>query len=66
MADTHSLTPHLKMDIPEGDVFVHAGDFTRCGSVAEVSFGCDSNGWPLPRSESSQPGSPSCRTSTRL
>jgi len=36
MADTHSLTPHLKMDIPDGDVFVHAGDFTRCGSVAEV------------------------------
>ena len=36
MADTHSLTSHLKQDIPDGDVFIHAGDFTRCGSVSEV------------------------------
>jgi len=36
MADTHSLTSHLKMDVPPGDVFIHAGDFTRCGSIQEV------------------------------
>ena len=24
------------MEVPPGDVFVHAGDFTRCGSVQEV------------------------------
>ena len=28
--------------IPEGDVFIHAGDFTRCGSVSEVR---DFNAW---------------------
>jgi len=42
MSDTHSLTSHLKQSIPEGDVFVHAGDFTRCGSVSEVR---DFNSW---------------------
>jgi len=36
MADTHSLTSHLKQNIPHGDVFIHAGDFTRCGSISEV------------------------------
>ena len=36
MSDTHSLTSHLKQNIPHGDVFIHAGDFTRCGSVSEV------------------------------
>ena len=36
MSDTHSLTSHLKFDIPEGDVFIHAGDFTRCGGENEV------------------------------
>lgn len=36
MADTHSLTSHLKMEVPMGDVFIHAGDFTRCGSLQEV------------------------------
>lgn len=36
MADTHSLHPHLKMAVPDGDVFIHAGDFTRCGAVQEV------------------------------
>lgn len=42
MSDTHSLTPHIKFDIPEGDVFIHAGDFTRCGGVEEVN---DFNNW---------------------
>jgi len=36
MSDTHSLTPHLKMAVPDGDVFVHAGDFTRAGNPSEI------------------------------
>lgn len=42
MSDTHSLTHHIKFDIPEGDVFIHAGDFTRCGKLDEV---IDFNNW---------------------
>ena len=26
----------LQMEVPHGDVFIHAGDFTRCGSMQEV------------------------------
>lgn len=37
MSDTHSLTPHLKFDIPDGDIFIHAGDFTKCGHDKEVN-----------------------------
>lgn len=36
MSDTHSLTPYIKFDIPPGDIFIHAGDFTKCGSLQEV------------------------------
>ena len=36
MSDTHSLTSHIKKPIPDGDVFVHAGDFTRTGKLSEV------------------------------
>ncbi|PSN41933.1 Metallophosphoesterase domain-containing protein 1 [Blattella germanica] len=36
MSDTHSMTPHIRFDVPEGDVFIHAGDFTRCGRQEEV------------------------------
>ena len=36
MSDTHSLTSRLRVEVPEGDVFLHAGDFTRCGSEDEV------------------------------
>lgn len=36
MSDTHSLTPFIKFDIPAGDIFIHAGDFTKCGSLQEV------------------------------
>ncbi|XP_055686883.1 metallophosphoesterase domain-containing protein 1 [Lutzomyia longipalpis] len=36
MSDTHGLTPYIKFDIPDGDIFVHAGDFTRCGNYDEV------------------------------
>ncbi|KAK9496616.1 hypothetical protein O3M35_013099 [Rhynocoris fuscipes] len=42
MSDTHSLTPHIKFHIPNGDVFIHAGDFTRCGAEDEV---VDFNNW---------------------
>lgn len=36
MSDTHSLIPHLKFDVPDGDIFIHAGDFTKCGQLEEV------------------------------
>lgn len=36
MSDTHSLTQFIKFEIPPGDVFIHAGDFTKCGSLHEV------------------------------
>lgn len=36
MSDTHSLTPFIQFDIPNGDIFIHAGDFTKCGSLQEV------------------------------
>ena len=36
MSDTHSLTSHINTPIPDGDVFVHAGDFTRAGQPSEV------------------------------
>lgn len=42
MSDTHSLTPHIKFDVPPGDIFIHAGDFTRCGRLEEV---IDFNNW---------------------
>ncbi len=40
--DTHSLTPYIKFDIPDGDIFIHAGDFTKCGKMEEVS---EFNNW---------------------
>ncbi|XP_049961164.1 metallophosphoesterase domain-containing protein 1 [Schistocerca serialis cubense] len=42
MSDTHSLTPHIRFDIPDGDIFIHAGDFTKCGREEEV---IDFNNW---------------------
>jgi hypothetical protein len=30
------MTPHIRFDIPQGDIFIHAGDFTRCGHREEV------------------------------
>jgi len=35
ISDTHSYTPYS--NIPDGDVIVHAGDFTSRGSAVEVS-----------------------------
>lgn len=36
MSDTHALTRHLKFDVPDGDIFIHAGDFSACGSLSEI------------------------------
>lgn len=36
MSDTHSLTSKIQFDIPNGDVFIHAGDFTTCGRLDEI------------------------------
>lgn len=36
MSDTHSKTHLMKYDIPFGDIFIHAGDFTSCGEMEEV------------------------------
>lgn len=38
MSDTHSLTRNLSFDVPHGDVFIHAGDFTKCGQKDEVTL----------------------------
>lgn len=40
ISDTHSL--HRKFDLPEGDVLIHAGDFTARGTRAEFQ---DFNDW---------------------
>lgn len=37
MSDTHSLTSQIRFDVPDGDVFIHAGDFTGCGLVEQVA-----------------------------
>uniref|UniRef100_A0A2P2HYZ2 Metallophosphoesterase MPPED2-like n=1 Tax=Hirondellea gigas TaxID=1518452 RepID=A0A2P2HYZ2_9CRUS len=42
MSDTHSLTSRLTVNVPHGDVFIHAGDFTRCGTMEEVK---EFNSW---------------------
>ncbi|KAF2360176.1 Calcineurin-like phosphoesterase domain ApaH type [Trinorchestia longiramus] len=36
MSDTHSVTSQIKFKIPDGDVLLHAGDFTRCGDIQEI------------------------------
>lgn len=36
MSDTHSKTDLMKYEIPFGDIFIHAGDFTSCGEMEEV------------------------------
>lgn len=36
MSDTHSLIRNITFDIPDGDVFIHSGDFTKCGQRDEV------------------------------
>ncbi len=35
LSDTHNL--HAELDVPDGDVLLHAGDFTGHGSEAEVA-----------------------------
>lgn len=36
MSDTHSLTHKITFDVPDGDIFIHAGDFTSVGRTEEV------------------------------
>lgn len=36
LSDTHSLHPAMYHEIPDGDVLVHAGDFTSLGLLQEV------------------------------
>lgn len=36
ISDTHGL--HEKLTLPEGDMLIHAGDFTRLGGVEEVGL----------------------------
>ncbi|KAK9892537.1 hypothetical protein WA026_020520 [Henosepilachna vigintioctopunctata] len=36
MSDTHSLMRNIMFEVPPGDVFIHAGDFTKCGQKDEV------------------------------
>ena len=42
MSDTHALTRHLKFDVPDGDIFIHAGDFSACGKLSEIQ---EFNNW---------------------
>lgn len=34
-SDTHTL--HDRVPIPDGDVFIHAGDFTSCGELPDIA-----------------------------
>jgi 3',5'-cyclic AMP phosphodiesterase CpdA len=36
ISDTHAMTSHIRKKLPDGDILIHAGDFTRCGHLAEV------------------------------
>ncbi|XP_050420013.1 metallophosphoesterase MPPED2-like [Adelges cooleyi] len=36
MSDTHCKTSIMPFDVPSGDIFIHAGDFTNSGSLDEV------------------------------
>jgi len=35
-SDTHGLTDRLGEPIPDGDVLLHAGDFTNTGKLADI------------------------------
>lgn len=36
ISDTHNRTDKMEHAIPEGDILIHAGDFTSCGSRDQV------------------------------
>lgn len=36
MSDTHARTDRIQFDIPAGDIFIHAGDFTNWGGKDDV------------------------------
>ena len=81
VSDTHSMTSHMGRSVPDGDILIHAGDFTRCGHLAEVrnkkiNFGNQSvlnnatsltnNFGNFIRFDSSTNGWAPCHTPTRL
>ena len=37
MSDTHNNP----IDLPEGDIYIHCGDFTEAGSINEIKIFCD-------------------------
>jgi len=41
ISDTHGAHCRMTHSIPEGDVLIHAGDFTRRGSIAEIKEFCE-------------------------
>ena len=36
MSDTHSMMSKYQLTIPDGDVFIHAGDFTGRGKIDQM------------------------------
>ena len=38
ISDTHNQ--HAKLDVPDGDILIHTGDFCDCGSLAELDDFC--------------------------
>lgn len=38
MSDTHSLYHNIKFQVPDGDIFIHAGNFSAGGKLDEVLF----------------------------
>ena len=43
ISDTHTF--HRQLTVPDGDIFVHAGDFLLSGNVEELSVLYDFNRW---------------------
>lgn len=41
VSDTHDQTERINFEVPEGDVLIHAGDFTQVGMAHEVNHFAD-------------------------
>lgn len=37
ISDTHNRVEELEEQIPDGDIFLHCGDFTNYGNIEEVN-----------------------------
>lgn len=37
MSDTHNRTARMQLAVPEGDIFIHAGDFSMVGRPREIA-----------------------------